>query len=319
MSLRILIISAVTAAASLASATAAAAQQAVMISGTVWSVQDSTVVLGALVRVNDTRTAITGNDGAFRVPGIEPGRVVLEVEALGHANAQVTLFVRRDTSVVIFLDVSAVQLDPIEAAARNVRIRGRVRDARDGRGIIDALAFLNGSRRERTSPLGTFTFSRVPAGEAVRVEVNAFEFLPEQAVFLPDSDTTLIFELSPDPVASRMIEAQVERIDERLNRIPGRTRSVSREEILRFTAGTVEDLVQVKLGVRAAKCLMVDERLAPFGMEELRALLPEQVQQVELMIIDRDIMVRVYTRHFMQRMTGNNVRLAHPLASPICN
>lgn len=145
-----------------------------------------------------------------------------------------------------------------------VRLSGRVVESGQFTPIRGATIELPGVGRLTTDDAGAFHFNRVPAGfHRIRVQALGYETLessimvrgdttmqlqlqpvPLEVEFAAARDTALLFDLEIDPVAQRMLQEAVARIEARGRgqRAVGMP-AVSREELLRSAYRTVYDLL----------------------------------------------------------------------------
>jgi hypothetical protein len=295
------------AAASLVASPAAAAQEPAVVTGRVLEagtdrpLESVDVRLAGAVRVTDA-------DGRFSFEGVPPGRHTLALSALGYRSQEVVLDVVGDTTLTIRLEVGPVPLDPVDVRSRFVDVRGRVRDAARDMSLRDA-EVVAGAERTTTGVGGRFRVRRVPAGEPVVVQVRAFGYLPASVQLAPENDTTLDFELEEDPVTNRMIEQLVETIEIRSRALPYARRHIGRDELLRRRNFPVSDLLRFTFGprIRRVQCVMIDDMQVPFGLEQLASYMAEELQYIE--VIDGGGMIRLYTRRYVSRRLGPDVKL----------
>ena len=309
------------AAATLGSAEASAQ---VTIDGRVVAASTAAPVSGATVMLVGQVTVTSDSRGAFRLSSVPPGRYSLRVAALGYTDQELTLVALRDTSIVVELDPAPIQLDTLAVTARFITVHGQVKEAASGLGLIDVDVELIDFREVRTDGLGRFRMNRVPAGPDATIVVRGFGYLPIERSFTTNRDTALAFQLEPDPVVQQMISAQVARIEQRGHGLRSAILTpIGRAELLRNLNATVYDLVQQRYASRTSRirCLLIDDvQIKHSGLgvfarggpaEELRMILPDQVERIE--IIDRDRVMRVYTREFIRKMVAGGVRLRSPL------
>ena len=126
-----------------------------------------------------------------------------------------------------------------------------------------------------------------------------------------EDDTTLTFQLVPDPIGQRMLAQQVTRLETRTKGIGQSVQTIGRETLL-SSIESMYDLVRRRLqALRTGnRCLFINERLSIAGIEELMLFLPQQVERVE--IIDRGTIVRVYTRRYVEDIMM--LKRAHPMS-----
>ena len=281
-----------------------------------------------LVGVSATRT---DSSGRFRFTDVLPGRHTIKVEALGYSSEEVTVVLTRDTTVVIELGIQAIEIDTMRVTPRTVTVRGQVVDAASGVQIIDAQVGVGAPHESMTDPLGRFRFRGVPVGTA-SLKVRGFGYLPFEASFNAVRDTTLVARLEPDPVAQRMIEEQIARIERRSRALRTVTMTpITRADLLRNLNATAVDVIQDRFGqsVERLQCMLIDDvpitrgdppgtrpaARPPFSKTqwaaELGMILPDRLERVEVLQGGR--MLRLYTRDFIRRMVAGGVVLRAPL------
>ncbi len=304
-------------------AQAARAQSGVEVRGRVQDRRTHDAVPGATVDLLGGSVVQTAADGGFRLSGVRPGRQTLVVDALGYKPVEVALLLRADTTVLIQLDPSPVRLDTITVHKRNITVRGTVDDAL-GRQVPDADVDAGRTHTAVTNAAGGFRLRGVPWGHSVTVSVRALGFLPAHVTFLAESDTTLRFRLSADPVGQRMIALQDEQLEVRSRGQPYARTEFDREALLERSNWSAYDIIADRLGTRDlhAQCVFIDETEKSFGLDELKTMYPDELQRIE--IIDKGTMIRVYTRLYIQRMLQHRVTLGTlllikgGLGKPLC-
>jgi hypothetical protein len=272
-----------------------------------------TPVAGATVTLADRTGVLSDAAGRFRINNVPAGRYVLSVRALGYAPAELTLIVSRDTTVRVALQVSPVEVDPLQVQARQVRLRGVVRDRVSGLWLIDA-EVTAGDHKDRADPLGRFNLGQFPSGVPVRLQVRSFGYLPVALTMTPERDTSVVVELESDPLMQRMITVQRERIDARSEgRRYGILPVLERAELIKNLDFSIAEIIQRRLGPVMSKriaCMIVDEK--PFDWRA-DVLLPDRVERVEFIqypaTMRRTLMVRIYTRNFVRDLIAGHSEL----------
>jgi len=298
-------------AASLVAVPIAGAAQTVTVSGRVLDATTAARITGAAVSVAGRSTA-TQRDGSFILSSIQPGIHILTVHAFGYDTTRTELLVERDTVLEIRLTPVPVRLDSIRGVARTVVLRGLVRETGSHRHLRNVSVLADGGRSAHSDRLGRFRLE-LPQGAPVAVRLLSFSYLPLRVLLELDSDTTVTFELSPDPVVHEMIARAVERLDRRAT--PLRTvgmPALDRELLLRSNSNLYQ-LLETKGYTARIRCVLVDD-IQYLGEERagrLRAMLPDDVERVELLY--RGEMLRVYTREFIRRMVVGQVQLQPPV------
>lgn len=295
-----------------------AGQQVFTVRGQVVDQEDGVALGGMVVTIRD-RTAVTDPGGHFRFAAVAPGEHILRVDGIGYFPLEQILTVSSDTTVLIELRVSPVPLPPVVGVARWVRVDGRVREAANGIMMHDVRVFATPDIETRTSRAGRFRLRAVPAGVPLTIRAATFGFLPIVVTLEPQRDTTLEFAMVPDPVVQAMIAAQMERIDERAD---GHRYSplpvLERDDLLAYRNWLVPEIIDWELGPgmsRRVACVVLDEESVEDSFilrERYRTLTPLEVHRVEVTDypgMARALMLRVYTRDFVQRMVNDQVDL----------
>jgi Carboxypeptidase regulatory-like domain len=272
---------------------------------------------GASIQLGGLAVAVTTKDGDFRFPGVEPGRYELRIRALGYADHEQVLLVRRDTMLIVEMEVTPVPLDTIGVESRTISVRGLVREKGTRLGLIDVEVLSSVNRSTNTNAAGRFKLTRIPAELPVALQFRGFGYLPFDTVVAAAEDTTLTFELEQDPLVQRMISVQVERLDNRSR--PYRTAIMpvlDREDLLRNINMSVLDLLTFKYSffLRRVACILIDDQQSYNGLEELALFLPDELERIE--VLERGAMLRIYTRDYIAKMIGGGVSLARPVMTP---
>jgi hypothetical protein len=299
-----------------------AGQDSFVVRGRVVERSDETPIRGAAVEMPGRTRVLTDEAGTFRFDNVSRGRYTLSVDALGYNTVSVDLAVLGDTTLTIEMDVQPVVLDSVEARVRYVTFRGQVLVDSSGEPVYDADVHLGLDRRTTTNPNGGFRFSRVPAQAPSTIEVRALGFMPAHRVIEAVDDTTLVFRLEPDPIASRMIERELARLDTRLAAVPYSSIEMDREEIQRYPNWTAREIIQSRVNIGLVGCLIIDE--VPIDDRNiLNTYMPEEIERIEILrnSLRRSVTARVYTRRFLQRMVAGAIQLRRLPASRIafCN
>jgi hypothetical protein len=257
---------------------------------------------GATVELAGSRGVVSNPRGEFVIPGVKPGNRRLTVKRIGYRDFQQTYDVKGDLDVRVELEVEAVRVEGVSANNRTYTIRGQVTEKKTGDPIMDAEVLLATNRSTGTNINGRFKLSKVRVGEPVYLEVRAIGMMPVNAEVDAEKDTTLHFALDADPIGQRMIAQQIARLDRRTDAVGYSVQKFPREEVMRLPGSTMFDMIRWRLAAsrKGMACLFIDDREAFFGMVELQSLLPDQIERFE--IIDRGLMVRVYTRRYIQDM-----------------
>jgi hypothetical protein len=296
-----------------ASVLPALAQTQVVVQGRVFERGTATPVVGATVELDGQPSTTTSSTGAFRIEGVTPGGYSLRVEALGYSPSDVFLVIRQDTSLVVELDVAPVALDTLAVDAREIDLRGHVKERGSDLSLVRTEVHTNLNRETRTNTAGRFRLRDLPAGFPILIQIRAFGYYPLDSTVVAEQDTTLTFELVVDSLAQRMIDVEVARLEERAR--PFRSAimpAITREQLLR-SRGTVLDVLQSRYSINLGRvqCIVIDERQRYNGLDEFALILPEEVERIE--VLERGAMLRVYTRDFIKTMLGGGIRLRRPV------
>ncbi|MGH7502831.1 MAG: carboxypeptidase regulatory-like domain-containing protein [Longimicrobiales bacterium] len=307
---------------------AEAAAQDASLRGRVVERGSTTVIAGATIQLSNGQQRITRADGRFEFNELRLDRYTLGASALGYRLSEVSLILRNDTTIEIQLEPAPIRLDSLVAEARIVTLSGRITDASSGRPIFDADVLLGADRRVLANANGGFRFGHVLASQPMLVEARALGYIPVQVEVVADRDTVIDFSLAVDPIAARMIEAQIARLADRVDATPHRATRITRDEVLLKSASTAFEIVQDRLGRNPIDCLFVDERVVLLEFEnQLRSYLADEIEHIQIIRTreyGRQIaMVRVYTRRYMEQMIQGNVVLrpiilTWGIAQPVC-
>lgn len=107
-----------------------------------------------------------------------------------------------------------------------------------------------GGEERSSGAAGNFTIDRLVPDDTVRIAVSAFGYLPARLTVMPSADTVLFFPIEVDSLAMRLIEAQVERLDERSSSLGYARSTIDRKELLSTLAATPRQLVEQALGLK---------------------------------------------------------------------
>jgi hypothetical protein len=187
--------------------------------------------------------------------------------------------------------------------------------------VIDA-AVLSSQGSAVTDAHGRFRLEPVFTGVPLRLTIRVFGYLPLDSTIVPRGGETYVFDLIADPLVTAMIAGQVERL---VDRASGRRsvmmRALDRDRLLRHDGGTLRDVIesQYRSYIDQIRCVIIDEK----QFVDRRALLtwlgttlPQEVERIEFLAFgprSRDIMLRIYTRRFIQEMTARHIELRDPV------
>ncbi|MGD8279213.1 MAG: carboxypeptidase-like regulatory domain-containing protein [Gemmatimonadota bacterium] len=287
-----------------------AAAQEVTVRGRVTDPGDA-IVIGASIQLSGHAVRLTAADGSFTFERVVPGRYKLTVRGLGYAPLDTTLVVSSDTSIILSLERSPVQLDTLIVESREVKVRGEVRDPALDMDVVGAAVYATDDRHAVTDPHGRFDLGKVPANVPLWIRVEEIGFLPMVTSVAPDQDTILQFQLVPDPVAVKTIERQKARIDERAAdlRYEG-TSVIDRPRPARVRDASLKRFIRSELGTRwyrRVDCWVLDERAGAGTNENVKTLSPEDLEYIDILRYGperKELMVRIYTRDFILSMIG---------------
>ena len=244
--------------------------------------------------------------GPIPVSGRRPGRYLLIASGLGYTAADTALFVTENTTVQLILEIAPVRLDSLEVRVRDATVRGVVREKSSGVALMGVDVTAPPDRWARTDGIGRFKFGKLPSGIPFDLSVRMFGYLPVEMSIVPEGDTTLNVAMAEDPVAARMIAAQIETLDQRSAGRRYRTTPVlDRKDLLKYLNGSISEVVQMKIGRSMhsrIRCIVVDDQPQSAVSRQLYFTMPpdhfERVEILEYPGMQRALMVRLYTREF---------------------
>lgn len=279
----------------------------------------------ALVTLEGRGAVLSADGGIFRFERVPRGEYRLRAEVLGYEDFTVVLDVSHDTTLVVSLDLLPIALEGIEVELGTLDFDGRVRDPRTDSYVFDADVRSDQGHQESSSLSGRFDLDDVYDGPPLRLVIRAFRYLPLDTTFVPDDEDRYPFDLAPDPVMGRMIDAYVARLDDRAaRRIYRYQPALNREDLAAFAGNaTLRMVMETKYPphiVRRIGCFILDEREYRFSSEAERISVWEgtfanEIERIELFEFPgyaRLFMARVYTRWFFQRQVGNPEELDRP-------
>ena len=102
---------------------------------------------------------------------------------------------------------------------------------------------------------------------------------------------------------------EVEKLITRSNAVPHMRRGIDRAELVRSAPWSAWDVIRRHLGPRAGRvrCLFIDDLQRFNGPIELELYLAEELERIEL--IDNGVMIRVYTRGYIQELVRGRATL----------
>jgi hypothetical protein len=300
-----------------------AAQAQSAITGRVVEFGTRTGIRAAEVVIADVGRVISNADGNFRLPRVPHGVRVLVVTALGYDARELTIDVQGDTTLLIELEPQPIRLDSLTVRSQ-ITVRGKVIDRVSRKPIEAAEVLFTGNRQTSTNAAGNFRLRRVPTGAQIGVMVRALEYLPAEVSFPPERDTTLTFELAVDPLGRQLLAEQVKRLEIRSRSVAQYRRDQwDRAELQRYR-GTVTDLMKTRFGRAGVSCLFIDDlpvavpagRISTGAANQIvETYFADELQRVE--IFNKGTMVRLYTRRYLARMGGKELRPITLIITPL--
>ena len=301
--------------------------QGVVVQGRVFQFGSTSGIANATVDLEGHGSTLTSAAGTFRFEDVDPGEYTLRVEALGYASESRVLVVGSATvgPVLVPLRIAPLPIDSLTVELRTIDIKGRVRDAARGLLLADAEILTNQVAGTQNDAHGSFKLEDVLEGVPLRVIVRPYGYLRVDTIFVPNEDENYVFEPVPDPWVENMIAEQIGKIEERS---AGRARivpSMNREDVLRYASAgtfTLHDLLDTEYRYYMPRvvCTLIDEEQildsAQLG-HILDTTLPQEVELIEFLFLDRLLMLRIYTREFMQEMFDRSIELRAPTLAPL--
>jgi hypothetical protein len=299
-----------------AAAIPAVAQTGARLSGRVVERGSDSGIAGATIETG-SRQVLSDFEGRFVIDELPLGTHSVAIKAYGYSPREVSVRLTGDTSIVVPLDPAPISLDSLLVEGRTITVRGEVYERGDDRGLLDVEIRVEPDHESYTNSAGRFKLEDIPAGPPLRFSVRGFGFLPIESVLSAFEDTTLVIHLEADSVAQRMIQQQVERIENRAR--PHATAvmpALDREYLLRNRNATALDIVQTRYGLFLGriKCILIDDRQSYNGLAELAHFLPDELERVEVLL--RGVMLRIYTRDYLRERLGQAGKLPTPVYVP---
>jgi hypothetical protein len=271
----------------------------------------------ATVQLGDSARVITDERGEFEIRRVRPGRYSLAVEALGYRTVRTTVVVTGDATGTIEMEPDPIPLDPLAVRPARFDLRGRLRARDGGYGVPYATVRLEAGGETSSNDAGHFKLGGLPRGRHI-VVIEGYGWMPVRAAIELDSDTSVVFDLDVDPIMDRVIEQQIERLDERARGAGTRLRVVDRQEVLRSRAATAAEI----LGLHVIPCIpsgrmgcvfstgrtpsepyvWIDDQLTFCGLEVLNTYPVAAIQRIELVGG-----IRAYTVWHIERLAARRV------------
>jgi len=295
-------------------ATAVEAQNTAVVEGRVLNPTGAGIP-NATVSLDGIGFRLTDDRGGFRFGSVPLRTYTLRVEGFGYEGMTLTADVEEDVDLDIRLEVAPFVLDSMVVEARVIEIEGRVWDPVQDIPVAAADIVSNQADPTQTSWGGRFTI-RVAEGVPVRFTIRAFRYLPLDTLMVPAVDGENRFELEEDPLATRMIEVEIARMDERAGGLRAVTMPpLNRDELQRWRGATLRDILKSRFPDRRRrlKCVIVNEQDVggPMLGPTLDTTFADEVERIEFLF--RGGMMRVYTKEFMRTMLGSGIELRRPV------
>jgi hypothetical protein len=176
-----------------------------------------------------------------------------------------------------------------------------------------------------TDSTGTFRFPGLKTGiYNITATQMGYARLTLPVVVAEKSDP-VVFQLFPDPVALEGIKVMGDRFKGRLNSIPAPTQSYDHEKLEHATSMNVPDFLANEAMLSPAACpgpgqgnalycfhrrgqvvqpqVFLDEAPLTGGLSQLDSYHPDDLYRIE--IISNGLMIRAYTKAFMDRLSKN--------------
>jgi hypothetical protein len=304
-------------------------QVPVTVGGRVFDGGTGSGIQSAIVELVGHGAQLTSADGTFVFDRVEPGVYTLRIAAFGYTSEVRSLRLHGDLTATVPLDPAPLRLDSLLVEPRSVEFDGRVRDVETDLPVVDAEVVLNGVPAERTSLRGRFSLDDAWEGVPLYLGLRAFGYLPMDTVLFPvDEHGRYDFRLDADPIAAKMIQAQIVRIAERAGGRRAITMApLARDRLLGWTGLGLGDVLRAsypRRRLQAVRCIFVDERLLPPGIDGdvVESISPGDVERVEFLF--EGAVLRIYTRDFTKRMIAGQVELRKatyvevPGGAPFC-
>lgn len=289
------------------------AQEVFVVEGRVLDAEANRGLQNAVVTLEGHRPILTGTGGEFRYADVEGGEYLLRVEAFGYRAFSRSVRVRDDVTLAVALETAPFVLDSLVVAPRQVEVDGRVRDPAKDLSLKGVDVRTSRGEEVRTNGRGRFEVSGWE-GIGLLLQVRAFGYLPLDTVISPGPEETFVFDVDPDRLVERMIEAEIRRIEDRAGgRLAITMRPLNRDDLLRYRSLPLIDVLRHEYGGRVRLgCVILDERaLTPATADGvIRTMLAQDVERLEFLFRGR--MLRIYTREFMRTMLGGGIELRQP-------
>jgi hypothetical protein len=294
----------------------AQSQSQATVRGQIVEAGTGTGIPNAVVALDGYGAKLTSDDGAFVFHRVGIGTHALRVEAFGYATRSIHVAVSQDTTIVIALDIAPLELEELVVESVRIDVVGSVRDPARDLPVADAEVSTNQVLSVRTSGTGRFKLDGVREHALLGIRIRSLGYLPFDTVLVPAEGEHLRFEVFRDPIAERMIDTQIDRLQERAGgRLAPLMMPMGREEILWLEGGTIAEVLEVEYNRSRARrfhCVLIDEEVVPYEIqyEVLQAMPAANVERIEVLF--DGAMLRIYTRDFIRDMMAGTVELRRP-------
>ena len=293
---------------------AARAQTTAVIQGRIVAAGGNIGIENASVVLEGHASTLSSAGGSFRIEGVPFGPHVITVRALAYTSLSLQVVVEGDMEVRISLEIRPLDVDGLVVDLEAVSVRGRVRDPALDIPISGADVRTDQTAPERTNLNGRFdleVWDAVP----LTLSIAAFGYLPLDTTVTPQEGAEYRFEVTPDPLVSRMIDVEVARLEDRsAGRRSALMRPLNRKDLLRWKNASIADVLKsaYSMHTRRVRCVLVDEKqLAPMVIvHTLQTTFVTEVERIEFLF--GGAMLRVYTRDFLRRILGGGIPLRTP-------
>lgn len=241
-----------------------------------------------------------------------------------------TLLARTLPVCILALALCPLSAAPLRAqgvpAAPGMVVTGQVLDVHTGAPLPEAIVSVPRLKlRAATDARGNFTLRGITPG-AHRWVVHRLGYASWEQELEAEDGAEYEVRLLPRPIVLEGISVTVDRLETRRRAVATSVRAVTREQILSSAAATPLDLLR-RAGVWATPCsaesagtecayvrgrltrvaVVIDERPAPGGLEQLAAYLPQEIYLIET--YGGGTGVRAYTTWFMEQVAKGKARL----------
>ena len=298
------------------------------VEGVVVDAETGVGIENAIVELGDRGTILSAEAGRFRFTGVPTGTYSVTVDAFGYALLEVEVSVVESMTLTLALQPAPLRMDSILVELSTVDFDGRARDSVLDANLYDARVRSNQGHDERTSWHGRFDLDDVFEQVPLRIVISSLGYMPLDSTFVPDHEARYDFNLTPDPVAGRIIGIQIQRLVDRTE--SGRRyrpyrygASMNRQDMARFMSqGSLQTMLEATYPrhvLRRVTCFLLDEQATYSRAERTHVLettLPQELERLEFLEFPGQrgaLMLRVYTRRFIQRLMATGQDLRRPV------